>query len=292
MRQWWTGCSQPLAPDRGFGVNGAVLAIRNLEIHLAHSCNLACESCSHYSNQGHKGLLGLDEAGEWMAAWSGRLAPETFSLLGGEPAIHPRLADFVPLARAAWPSAKLRLVTNGFLLARHPELPRRLAEAGQAHILVSVHHDSGAYRERLRPVVALLRTWVDAYGIKVAFSPSHAGWTRRYKGFGAAMAPFEDGRPRQSWKHCPARFCPQLFEGAIWKCAPLAYLPMQDRKYGLSDKWAPYLSYRPLAPGCSDGELRAFFRRKAESFCAMCAARPERFALPLPFPGGPAQASL
>jgi len=265
-----------------------MLAIRNLEIHIAHSCNLACESCSHYSNQGHKGLLGLDEARSWMAPWSGRLAPATFSLLGGEPAIHPRFADFVPLARNLWPSAKLRLVTNGFLLARHPELPRRLAEAGNARLEVSLHHGSRAYRERLVPIVALLRAWVDDHGIDIAFNHSHAGWTRRYRGSGAEMAPYEDDKPRRSWKNCPARFCPQIFEGAIWKCAPLAYLPMQDRKYGLSDKWAPYLDYRPLLPGCPDGELRAFFRRKAESYCAMCTARPERFNPPLPFPTRPA----
>jgi len=187
-----------------------MLAIRNLEIHIAHSCNLACESCSHYSNQGHKGLLGLDEARSWMAPWSGRLAPATFSLLGGEPAIHPRFADFVPLARNLWPSAKLRLVTNGFLLARHPELPRRLAEAGNARLEVSLHHGSRAYRERLVPIVALLRAWVDDHGIDIAFNHSHAGWTRRYRGSGAEMAPYEDDKPRRSWKNCPARFCPQM----------------------------------------------------------------------------------
>ena len=83
---------------------------------------------------------------------------------------------------------------------------------------------------------------------------------------------------------CPARTCPQLFEGAIWKCAPLAYLPMQDRKYGLSEKWAPYLGYRPLAPDCSDAELAAFFAREDEPACGMCPARPERFAPAFPLP--------
>lgn len=269
-----------------------MLALRNLEIHVAHSCNLACESCSHYSNQGHKGLLDLDEARDWMAPWAVRLAPATFSLLGGEPAIHPRLAEFVPMVRALWPAAHLRLATNGFLLARHPDLPKALAKAGNTSLNVSVHHGSEAYRQRLAPVEALLRRWVDTHGIAVAFKPSHANWTRRYKGFGAEMEPYEDGSPRRSWKACPARFCPQILDGAIWKCPPLAYLPMQDRKYRLSDKWAPYLAYRPLPPTCSDKEMRAFFARKAESHCAMCAARPEPLAAPFPFPQRrPTQAS-
>jgi hypothetical protein len=269
-----------------------VLAIGNLELHVAHSCNLACESCSHYSNQGHKGLLDLDEARAWIAPWAERLSPATFSLLGGEPAIHPRLAEFVPLARALWPTSLIRMVTNGFLLARHPDLPRRLAEAGNARLILSVHHESQAYRERLAPVRDLLRSWVRDHKIDVGFAHSHDNWTRRYRGVGAEMAPFEDGRPRRSWKNCPARFCPQLLDGAIWKCAPLAYLPMQDRKYGLSEKWAPYLDYAPLTLDCTDRELRAFFARKAERHCAMCAARPERFAPPLPFPATARQPSL
>jgi organic radical activating enzyme len=269
-----------------------MLAIGNLELHVAHSCNLACESCCHYSNHNHKGLIALEEAERWMAPWRERLAPVQFSLLGGEPAIHPRLADFVPLARALWPKALIRLASNGFLLARHPELPRRLAEAGHARLEISIHHDSADYRRRLDPVVALLDSWVADHEIDVRYVYSHRNWTRRYKGFGAAMEPFEDASPKRSWKSCPARHCPQIHDGAIWKCAPLAYLPMQDAKYGLSEKWAPYLAYRPLQPDCSDRALRAFFRRKAEPSCAMCAARPERFAPGLPFPARAASAEL
>lgn len=269
-----------------------MLAIRNLELHVAHSCNLACESCSHYSDQGHKGLVSLDEAARWIALWADRIAPATFSLLGGEPAIHPQLADFVPLVRSAWPNAHLRLASNGFLLGRHPELPKRLAEAGNARIAVSIHHGSDAYRRRLAPVIALLRGWAIDHGLNIVLEDSHGQWTRRYTGTGAEMAPFEDDEPRLSWQNCPARYCSQLLDGAIWKCAPLAYLPMQDRKYGLSAKWRPYLDYRPLPSDCPDAELRAFFAREDEPACAMCAARPERFAPPLPYPErAPAQAS-
>ena len=66
-----------------------------LELHVTHACNLACESCSHYSDHGHRGNLDPSEADRWMAAWSGRLRVDHFNLLGGEPTIHPRLAEFV-----------------------------------------------------------------------------------------------------------------------------------------------------------------------------------------------------
>jgi MoaA/NifB/PqqE/SkfB family radical SAM enzyme len=263
-------------------VRSRPLAIDNLELHVAHSCNLACESCSHYSNHAHKGLLDLDEARRWMEPWSGRLVPASFSLLGGEPTIHPDLAAFVPLARAFWPRSQVRIATNGLLLHRHPELPRRLAAAGNAVLEISIHHASDEYRRRLEPVFDLLRTWTRRYGVNVRLVHSYAKWTRRYKGFGASMAPHEDDNPRLSWEHCPAKYCPQLLDGAIFKCGPIAYLPMQDAKYKLAAPWRPYLDYQPLAAGCSDAAIAEYFAREEEPICAMCPAAPQRFALPSP----------
>lgn len=217
-----------------------------------------------------------------MKLWKSRLHPHTFSLVGGEPTIHPELTEFVSLTRRNWPAAQLRLVTNGFFLHRHPALPVALQGDPNACIYLSIHHDAPEYNDKLRPNLELLRSWVRDYGIRAQIYNSFKNWTRRYHGSGHAMEPFEDGRPRQSWENCPSRYCPQLFEGKIWKCAPLAYLKMQDDRYRLSDSWKPYLSYQPLDPGCSDAQLADFFNREEETFCAMCPAKRMRFKLPMP----------
>lgn len=265
-----------------YGEEARLRTIENLELHVVHSCNLACESCSHYSNQGHKGMLSLEEADTWMAPWSSRIAPPLFSLLGGEPTIHPQLAEFVPLVRKHWPNACIRLVTNGFLLHRHPRLPAVLQE-GRSLLEVSVHHPSPEYQERFKPVRELLDDWIKRYGIRVQCWDSYRNWTRRYRGFGSELEPYEDNQPQQSWAICPAKFCKQLFQGKLWKCAPLAYLPLQAARFRLSEKWAPYLAYQPLRPDCTDAELVEFLGRESEAFCSMCSAYPRRFDLPLPF---------
>jgi hypothetical protein len=254
----------------------------NLEMHVVHSCNLACESCSHYSNQGHKGIVSLEEGARWMQAWSARLAPGEFSLLGGEPTLHPHLPRFVELARRCWPRSRLRLVTNGFFLHRHPELPLVLRDDPAAVLCVSWHHDSPEYRERVRPVRELVADWVARYGIAVQHYEAYQYWSLRYHGFGAAMRPFDDRSPRTSWENCRARSFTQLQDGMLWKCAPLAYLPMQHAKYGLSQEWDPYLRYQPPGPECSDAQLGEFLARQDESVCGMCSARPPRLTLPLP----------
>lgn len=246
--------------------------VPNLEIHVAHACNLACESCSHYSNHGHKGLLSLGAAEAWMAPWKHRLAPRNFSLLGGEPTINPDLCEFIVLARRTWPKATIRLVTNGFLIDRHPDLPRLMRDIGNSVIDLSVHHDSPAYAARMAPVLALVKDWRERFGLKINVMRSFANWTRRYHGHGKGMQPFADGQPRRSWEICQARHCSQLLDGRLFKCAPLAYLPMQDARFGLGPAWAPYLRYQPLEPGCSDEELAAFYARQDEPACGMCPA--------------------
>jgi len=258
------------------------LAIRHLEIHAAHACNLACESCAHYSDYAHKGVVSLDEARGWMAPWSERLAPLTFSILGGEPTIHPDLVGFLELSRRMFPHATLRLVTNGFFLDRHPRLPEFMARDRNAILYLSIHHDAPEYRERVEPVIELLREWKRRHGILAEVYRSARNWTRRYRGQGAEMQPYADGAPRASWEACEAKFCPQLFEGCIWKCAPLAYLPMQHARFNLSQQWSPYLAYRPLEPGCSGEALAEFFSREEERQCAMCPAKPEAMKLPMP----------
>ena len=254
----------------------------NLEMHVAHACNLVCESCSHYSNQGHKGVVALQEAERWMQLWAGRLAPRTFTLLGGEPAIHPQLPEFVKLTARYFPKSSLRLVTNGFFLYRHPTLPQALKAHPNARLALSVHHDDAAYRAKLAPVIELLKGWVREHGVRAHIVPSHTNWTRRYKGFGSEMEPYDDAQPRASWAACPARNCVQLFDGKLWKCGPITYLRLQHERHGLSSKWDPYLAYQPLAAGGNDEQLLAFLSRQDESCCNMCPAQPEKFKLPVP----------
>ena len=265
--------------------------IPNLEIHVAHACNLACESCSHYSNHGHKGVIDLADAERWMAPWSGRILPAQFSLVGGEPTVHPELAAFVRLTRRFWPQSPIRLVTNGFFLHRHSDLPEALREVAPAWIDLSVHHDSPDYRARIAPILELARDWRERMKLDVRINDSFRHWTRRYHGFGAAMEPFADGNPRKSWEICPARICPQIHEGRIYKCALLAYLPMQQARYGLGAEWAPYLDYQPLEPGCSDAALEEFFAREEEPVCGMCPAERRPFALPNPLPAARGRAA-
>ncbi len=248
-----------------------------IQLHVTHSCNLTCEGCTHYMNQGHSGMLSIEDATEWMWAWRQKIMPQRFTLMGGEPALHNDLVKFVYLTRKMWPNSYVEVISNGFYLHKHPDLCEALKRT-RTVLGVSVHSDNDPdYVKKFEPVYRLVRDWMDK-GAEVELRPSIQHWIRQYKGFGDKMEPYEDENPKKSWKHCVSKLCVQLHEGKLWKCPALAYLPMQADKYNLTDKWDPYLKYVPLDPECNKEELRDFFTRREESFCKMCPADSHYFS--------------
>jgi hypothetical protein len=256
--------------------------IPRLEMHVTHACNLTCESCSHYSNYGNRGHLDLNTADRWLSNWSRRCDAGELVLLGGEPTIHPDLVQFIPLIRSHWPNTRILIITNGFFLSRHPLLPDTMARDGRTELSMSIHHNSIPYLQRIRPMIELAQSWRESHGIRVEIVRSYANWTRRYLGHGESMMPFEDGDPSASWNICPAKHCTQIFEGKLWKCAPLTYLKVLNQKIKLSSAWDRYLSYAPLSPDCTDEELVSFLAKEEEDVCSMCPATVRPFRLPDP----------
>lgn len=256
-----------------------MITVPKLEMHVIDACNLGCEGCAHYSNHPlPAGRLTLEIGERWLRSWAHRIAPLDFSLLGGEPTLNRELPELVRLVRETWPATRLRLVTNGLLLDRMPELWPALAQT-RSLLTVSVHSRDDAYRARLEPMLRLARLRCAEGGIRYEERNSIDGWYRPHRGHGVGMRPYDDGQPHRSWRACASRHCVTLHDGALWKCPPLAHLGKVLRRFGLADEasWRPYLDYRPLLPGATQEELMAFFARGPERACGMCPSRPESF---------------
>ena len=257
-----------------------------VERHVAHACNFSCVSCSHFSQEGHTGRDTVESFVREVGPWAPRLFPQYVLILGGEPCMNPDLCDILVEARKLWPErgtegVRILLVTNGWLLHKHPRLPDVL-RANDIRLDLSVHNDHPTYRAQFGTILNLVRSW----GITPHFRESYRKWTAIYHGSGKDVLPFTDGNPQQSWERCVSHWCLQLHEGRLWKCPPVAYLPMQHRKYGLDERaWAQFLSYKALEPTCSDSELTEFVQRKCESICGQCPANPVPFRKPLPLRG-------
>lgn len=258
-----------------------LIRIPHIEWHAAHACNFTCESCNHFSNHAHTEIISKKEIREWIQNWSGRLAPESMAVLGGEPLMNKEILDIISIGRDLWKTKKnefYEIVTNGWLLHRWPDLPKVLLET-DCVLSISIHGDSLQYNKKFQEVSNLVNEWINEYGIKVRPYHSSLHWYRQHLGYGDNMEPFEDNDAEESWHHCTTgKDCFQLLENDIYKCAPLAYLPLQKSKYpNMSSKWDPYLEYRPLTPDASTSDIIKFFNMGAEEFCKMCPANPMMF---------------
>ena len=259
--------------------------IEQLELHVTHACNFTCEGCSHYSNHGHTGNISLDDCEEWLYGWSRRVKPKTFTILGGEPTLNKDLPEIVYMVRAMFPdpTTGIDVITNATGLHLQPRLPQMLVATG-ATLAVSIHStEHPNYIKKFKRGYKLAKKWKHDLGVWVEFWDfTNKEWVRQYKGFGDRMMPYEDNNPRKSWEVCISKYAMQLHEGKLWKCPALAYLPLQAKKYNLSDKWNPYLKYQSLDVDCTDEELEEFLNREDESFCSMCPANRDVYTKPDP----------
>ena len=250
------------------------IKIPHLQVHISHACNFTCESCAHYSNHGHGSILSLTEVDEYVRKWTSKLLPDTFTILGGEPTLNKDLVKFVYLMKEWWPNTDLNMTTNGSYLDKFPDLPKALEDTN-TRLHISLHSSDKEYKDFILPKIELVRQWQKDYKIRVRWDPVYkTEWSKTYLGFGDNMLPYEDDNPEESWNNCPMyQTCFELHEGNIYKCSLLAYLPMQAKKYNLSEKWDHYLKYKPLTPDATDEEIVEFFNRKSESYCGMCPAK-------------------
>jgi Radical SAM superfamily/4Fe-4S single cluster domain len=289
-RSFWAGSlRKPIVPSEAEPTKSppGMVELGNLEIHAWHGCNLSCESCSHYSPLGIQGGPTAAQCAQWIDAWSDRLHPTVFSILGGEPTLNRDLAKIVEHALAAFPNSRIRLSTNGFLLNKHIELPEVMMRAADRVILeISAHHGSAQFEKKFAKVRSLADRWRREYGLHVEIKDSYNRWTRRYHVRSGEII-FLDGNPRAAWNACIGKHCKQLFLGKIWKCPPITYFNLMQGSLAVGDSWRRLAaSYRPLEPSCSDEELTSFFLLEEENVCRLCPNTLERFDLPNPMSRG------
>ncbi|MCF8483237.1 MAG: radical SAM protein [Rhodospirillum sp.] len=252
------------------------LDIPYLEMDIAHLCNLQCQGCMHYSNYTLPGIIPFERGGSWLREWAERVRPSEFTLLGGEPLLNPEVGRYVDQAARLWPEAKRLLVSNGLRLAQNAALLDILS-ATDTILRITIHRDDAAYLDKLEPHVRLALEARDAGRIRLELIRSDSYWYKTYRGEGEAMRPFTDGDSHASWSSCFNKLCKTLRDGALWKCPPLAFLPLAAEKLNLTAvrDWDPYLAYRPLPLDAEDDALLRFFVEEDVPACAMCPAKLE-----------------
>lgn len=95
----------------------------HLEIQIAEHCNLNCASCTHFSPLAQPSLINPDDFFKQLqkayAIFRGHC--KSLKIMGGEPLLHPEIAQLCGMARCAMPDIDLTVQTNGILLLSQSE---------------------------------------------------------------------------------------------------------------------------------------------------------------------------
>ncbi|WP_419659094.1 radical SAM domain protein [Desulfosarcina variabilis str. Montpellier] len=86
----------------------------NVFFHLLTHCNLRCRHCYINPDQHGENTLDIDTINHWLALFADRHPASNLILLGGEPTLHPDLAQAVKSARGLG-YASVTIDTNGYL---------------------------------------------------------------------------------------------------------------------------------------------------------------------------------
>lgn len=229
----------------------------HFEVHVTDHCNLNCRGCAHFSNLCKPTFADLGEFEAEMTRMA-RLfsAVRQIYLLGGEPLLHPQVADFVRTARRAFPRTRIYLMTNGTLVTRMGEdFWEALADTGV--VLLCDSYPIGLPAEEIDRLGR-------AHGVKVE-------WTvPRQEFFKIPIDPAGGHDAAASFRGCQGfNNCPILRDGRLYPCAYAAYADVFRERFdieGLRVSEADSIAIRDD----TDPEAVMEFLRTPVPWCANC----------------------
>lgn len=251
----------------GFGERLAKMAAKpKLDVQVCDHCNLRCAGCLHFAPLAQEHYLDVDEYErdlQQLAAVNGIEGYfASVVLMGGEPLLHPRLADIVRVTRARLPQQNVTLCTNGLLLKRMDDgFWHALADC-DVRLLISPYPLHVDYEG----LAALART----KGVQDGFAMDITNTAEGKEAFmRLSLDPKGACDQARSFTSCPFGGCYlQLARGAIWPCQVAAHHGSFARHFGYDMHDGPDDSL-PLASIASADDIETF-RRRSHPMCRHC----------------------
>ncbi len=227
-----------------------------IETEISRICNLNCRGCCDFIN-----LKVPEETWYDFDRYCADLkrlkelywGVELFRLLGGEPLLNPRVAEYAEEARRMFPDCDLRIVTNGLLL---PDLSyeklRRIREA-------NCSFDISSYPPTLKMRKEIVSTLAGA-GIKYNFSVPMVFFFRN-----VLEKPTSD--PVPAFRNCIFTHCNNLSNGKLAPCTAAFYIYRLNRFFGTD---YPEDDFIDLADPSLDGWQADEKLSNPHPFCKAC----------------------
>ena len=254
---------------------------------ITTSCDLACPGCDRFIDFNHNWTEPYDIIEERMNVLSKKIQPDSITIIGGEPLIHPKIYDILRLTRKHFPDATIEVFTNGFLLEKRNQIFSVLQEIQPSKITVSIHNRQAKIRNTIFNNIESVflnkapwnktAQWQFVYGgteLEIA-DEVNSSWYEYRRTIDGKQKPWNDNDPVSSYNACGVNIFPIVYNGRIYKCPPISMLETHAKKFDMLDDsdWKPYLEYKGY--DITD-ELQEFVDNifKPNKICGMCPANP------------------
>jgi hypothetical protein len=186
------------------------------DVLLCDHCNLNCAGCQYFSPLAPERFLKLSgyetDIKQLSYLFNGEM--EFINLMGGEPLLHPDIAEIVYITRKYFPHGAVQIITNGLLLLRQtPEFWKSCKE-NNAVIFVSKYP--------IKLDIEGIKEKAAEHGVNISFFwgddvPEKTFWKKPLDISGGKNA-------AESFRHCQdANRCIQLRDGKMYGCSIAAY---------------------------------------------------------------------
>jgi organic radical activating enzyme len=211
-----------------------MLIVPRLDLMIAYSCNISCAGCVSLSDFKRNGIAPFNDIKSWIDIWCLKIQPEVVTIFGGEPCLHPDLIEICLYVRQQWPTCKIRLITNGYLLDNFNS--DAFFNIKNFEIQVSIHrkdHES-IINDKIKEILLHRKNWkVNQVG---GDHHKQIEWVNEdltiYKSiFKDFVIPYRldnkkivgwNSDPVEAHKICGSPSTPILFKGKLYKCPPVA----------------------------------------------------------------------
>jgi hypothetical protein len=206
-----------------------------LDIMVAYSCNISCAGCISISDIKRSGIEPLDRLVNSINKWKTVIDPGIVTVFGGEPCLHPNLLEICATIRSSWPTAVIRLITNGYLLDNFDSSV--WFDFVPFEMQVSVHRKDheAIINQKIKNILQHRTPWTV---VKQGGVREHRQMTWSHKQFSVYKSIFKDfitpykkvstqffpwySDSVQAHKICGSPATPILYKGLLYKCPPVA----------------------------------------------------------------------
>jgi len=185
------------------------------EYHVADTCNLNCDGCTHFSPLASSpNFVTPEKVRTDMELLTGRFQVGRMHILGGEPLLNPELDKVLYECRRLLPNTEIVVATNGLLLAKMPETFIKSFKENGIIVKISVY----------KPTIKMMDAIVDVlekHEIKFVLGNGTRKFYKKdvIERFHLCLSDKSNHNPLLSSSNCYGKWCRYYRDGVLSKCA-------------------------------------------------------------------------